>query len=219
MKLRYYGHSVFVVAGGSTKVVVDPWISNPLSPITSPEELEKVDYVLVTHDHQDHLGEAVEIAEQHKARVLGVYELVQDLPVQGIPANIGGKVQLDDLQAILVKAEHSCKRGVPVGFVLRCSGKAVYHAGDTGIFYDMKLYGELYGIKLALLPVGGRYTMDVEDALKALELLRPEKFVPMHYNTFEAIKVSEDKLQELARKAESLGVECVLLEPGEELQL
>jgi L-ascorbate metabolism protein UlaG (beta-lactamase superfamily) len=223
MKLTYYGHAAFLIeTDDHLKLFVDPWITNPLSPVTGVDDIqEKIDYVLVTHDHEDHFGEALELADRNHAAIIGVYEIVKDLAVDTIPVNVGGRVKLSETTEIVVTpALHSSYKGVPVGYIILSSGKGrVYHAGDTAIFGDMKLYSELYGIEVALLPIGGRFTMDTESVLKALELLQPEKFVPMHYNTFDAIRVSEQQLQELAKRAESMGVEAIILEPGESLEL
>ncbi|HIP58275.1 MAG TPA: metal-dependent hydrolase [Archaeoglobus profundus] len=226
MKIRWLGHAAFLIEG-SKKVLIDPFISgNPVAPV-KPEDLE-VDVILVTHGHSDHLGDAVEIATRCDAPIVCIYELsvfLSDKGVGTIGMNIGGTLKLDDnVKITMVKAVHSAdvvgkniiSAGVPVGFIINMDGISIYHAGDTDVFIDMKLIGELYKPKIALLPIGDLYTMGIPGALKAIELIRPEIVIPMHYNTFPAIKQNPE---EFKAKAEKMGVKVVILNPGESFEI
>ena len=221
MNVKYYGHSCFLIKTyDDVKLIIDPWISNPLSPIIDANDLkEKIDYILITHDHNDHTGDFESIADIHKATIIGVFEFVKDLPYQTIPCNVGGTIKLSDETSVYVtNALHSCSKGTPVGYIIE-SDFTIYHAGDTAVFSEIELYKEMFDIELALLPIGGTFTMNTKTVLKALELLEPKKFIPMHYNTFDAIKVSEEELRELEEKTKEMGIEFVKLMPGEELNL
>ena len=225
MKITWLGHAAFLLEG-SKKVLIDPFLSgNPTAPV-KPDELD-VDVILVTHGHGDHLGDAVEISKRCKAPIVCIYELSVLLGKKGaetIGMNIGGSVKLEDLGITMVKAVHSAdvveneiiSAGDPVGFVVKMDGVRVYHAGDTDVFMDMQLIGELYKPKVALLPIGDFYTMGIKGALKAIELIKPEIVIPMHYNTFPPIKQNPEELKE---KAEKMGVKVVILKPGESLEV
>jgi L-ascorbate metabolism protein UlaG (beta-lactamase superfamily) len=227
--LRWLGHAAFVLKFGEATIVIDPWITNPLSPYRSVDsfvkEYPQIDYIVVTHDHGDHEGEAVELLKRYRnARLIAVFELAQDIGSRAkaedrvIGANIGGPVKLEKgLQLVLTPALHSSTKGSPTGVVIFGEGKAVYHAGDTGLFGDMKLIGELYKPTVALLPIGGHFTMGIDEAVKAVELINPRIVVPMHYNTFNVIAADPN---EFARKVKEKvpGVDVRILKPGETLE-
>ncbi len=225
MKITWLGHAAFLLEG-SKKVIIDPFITgNPMAPV-KPEDID-VDYILVTHGHGDHVGDAVKISKRCNAPVICIYELSVLLGKKGaetIGMNIGGTARFDGLEVTMVKAVHSAdvvgeeivSAGDPAGFVVRMDGVSVYHAGDTDVFMDMKLIGELYKPKVALLPIGDFYTMGIKGALKAIELIKPEIVIPMHYNTFPPIKQNPEEFKE---KAGELGVEVVVLNPGESLEV
>ena len=225
MKITWLGHACFLLEG-SKKVLIDPFLTgNPTAPV-KPDELD-VDVILVTHGHGDHLGDAVEISKRCKAPIDCIYELSVLLSRKGaetIGMNVGGTLRFDDVSVTMVKAVHSAdvveseiiSAGDPVGFVVNMDGVSVYHAGDTDVFMDMKLIGELHEPKVALLPIGDLYTMGIKGALKAIELIKPEIVVPMHYNTFPAIRQNPE---ELKAEAEKMGVKVVILKPGESLEV
>ncbi len=225
--IRYFGHAAFELRlkglDGKDKVVlVDPWLTNPLSPV-DPEsyvrEVDRVDYIFVTHDHGDHLGDTLAIARETGAKVVTIYDLAVELEKKGletIGANVGGRIKIEDIYAVLTPAIHSSEHGNPVGVVVGGSDIRIYHAGDTGLFTEMRYIHELYHPDIALLPIGGHFTMGVEEAVKAVELLKPKIAIPMHYNTFPPIKADPARFKELVE--EKTNTKIVILKPGEELE-
>ncbi len=220
--IKWLGHAAFEIMLSGKKILIDPWISNPLSPL-SLNEVTDVDYILVTHDHFDHLGETVDIAKRTNATVVGVFELVNYLSEQGIKntigMNVGGFAKLSsEIEVYVTPALHSSSRGVPVGFIIKAPEATIYHAGDTGLFSEMDLLGRLFRIDVAMLPIGSLFTMDPRQAAYALTLLRPRAAIPMHYNTFPDIKQDPQQFKELA-EAMLPDIKVFILKPGEILQL
>ncbi len=227
VKVRWLGHATFIVDIGGRKFLVDPWITNPKSPVKNVEEIAKdINYVIVTHDHGDHLGDAIEVLKSNRnARLVAIFEIASHIADEVgdssrvIDANIGGPIDLGDgYYVILTNAHHSSLRGHSTGAVFGREGEFVYHAGDTGLMYDMKLIGELYKPLVAMLPIGGHYTMGPKEAAKAAELIRPKYVIPMHYGTFPVIKGSPKEFKEYVSKY-APDVEVVILKPGEEVEL
>ncbi|MEM1843027.1 MAG: metal-dependent hydrolase [Desulfurococcaceae archaeon] len=220
--IRYLGHSFFEVTltgldGQQKTLLVDPWVENPLSPVKRRDyEGKKVDYIIVTHDHGDHLGNAVELARITGAPIVGVYEIAvyaEERGVKGIGGNIGGALKVPDLGIVLTPAMHSSQRGAPVGIVVIGRDLRLYHAGDTGLFAEMALIRELYGPDVALLPIGGHFTMGVQEAVKAVEMIKPKVVIPMHYNTFPLIQADPYEFKKLVEEKTTTVV--VVLKPGE----
>jgi len=227
VKIRWFGHSGFSIQDPSGKtVLVDPWFQgNPTAP-SGPEGIRKAEFLLLTHDHFDHAADAVLLARQTGALVVGIFELVGDLKARGVPEsqllhggngmNVGGTVVLDGFSFTMTEAHHSCNLGVPVGYVIQTpSGLTIYHSGDTGIFAGMALIGELYPIDVALLPIGSVFTMDFRQAAKAATLLRAKTVVPMHYGTFPILEPSADRFVAEMKKV-APGTRVIVLAPGEE---
>ncbi len=223
--ITWYGHACVLAELDGVKVLIDPWVTNPSSPYRSVEEFVEhvgsVDYIVVTHDHGDHVGESVELLKRFKnAKLLSIYELANDLGAQAgalervIGANIGGPITLGKIVSVLTPAHHSSSRGDPTGVVLAGAGGSIYHSGDTGLFAEMSYIGELYNITVALLPIGGHYTMGVREAAKAVELIRPKYVIPIHYSTFDLIRAEPEKLRGLINKL-NLGTQVIILRPGE----
>ena len=227
VKVKWFGHSAFAVEIGGKVFLVDPWITNPKSPIRDLSKLGvEPDYILVTHDHGDHLGDTVELLKLYKnAKAVAIFEIANQIaeelgdPSRVIDGNIGGPIQLGNgFFVVLTSATHSSSKGSPTGVVFGRNGETVYHAGDTGLTYDMKLIGELYKPIVALLPIGGHYTMGPKEAAKAVELIKPKYAIPMHYGTFPVLwGRSEDFKNEVARLAPE--VKVIVLKPGEEVEL
>ncbi|HIP84182.1 MAG TPA: metal-dependent hydrolase [Methanothermococcus okinawensis] len=214
----WYGHACFKV----DKVLIDPFLPNPLCNIEYPKVVEGVKVIAVTHGHSDHIGSTVEISKGYNLPVVSNHEISVYLGKQGVNTegmNIGGTVEIEGSKLTMVKAEHSSDidentpGGVAAGYIIN---DRVYHAGDTGLFGDMKLIGEIYSPKVALLPVGGRYTMGPEEAVKAVEFLNPKVFIPMHYNTFPLI---EQDISGLVKDIEEMGVKVVVPKVGESLHI
>jgi L-ascorbate metabolism protein UlaG (beta-lactamase superfamily) len=224
LRLTHFGHAAFLLDSGSHRIIIDPFLEgNPLAKI-KPAAI-KVDAVLVTHGHGDHLGDAVEIAKRNGAPIVAPFELVNYCQRQGAaghPMHIGGSHEFPFGRVKLTIAHHgSCApdgtyTGNPCGFVVRMGGKTVYHAGDTGLFLDMKLIGELNPLDLAILPIGDNFTMGLEDALRAAELLRPKKVIPMHYDTFDLIKSDAGQF---VREMKKRGIEAICPPLNEAVEL
>lgn len=214
--LTWHGHSAFAITTNGKTILVDPWFDGNPSAKAAAENIE-ADLVLVTHDHGDHVGQALDICKRTGASLGCIVELAAKLKAQGLPDsqvlngigfNIGGTVTHQGISVTMTQAHHSCESGVPVGFIIRLEdGYTVYHAGDTGVFSSMALWGKLYKIDLALLPIGGVFTMDPAQAALAAMMLRCKKVLPMHWGTFPALEQNVDAFRKELDKlglAESL---------------
>jgi L-ascorbate metabolism protein UlaG (beta-lactamase superfamily) len=220
---RFLGHSCVTLTEGDHKVIIDPFLTgNPQAAIQA-EEVEAT-HVLVSHGHGDHIGDAVEIARRTGATIVSNFEIASQCGKQGVeahPMHVGGAHDFDFGRVKLTIAHHgggygddaSIYTGPPVGFLVTIGGKTVYHPGDTGLFYDMKLIGEMNDIELAFLPIGDNFTMGIDDAAKAAEFLQPKKVVPFHYDTFPVIEASP---QTFADKV--TGSQVIILNPGDTLE-
>ncbi len=225
MKLRYFSHSAFQVTTDSgTVILIDPFLDgNPTSPVKSDDV--KADYIILTHAHGDHLGDTMKIAKENNATVIAVNELADYSTSNGLNAynmHIGGGHNFDFGRVKFTIAHHGSLTpdnhfgGEPAGVLITADDKTLYHAGDTGIFLDMKLIGEMNNINYALLPIGDNFTMGVDDAVKAAEFLQADVSIPMHYNTFPIIEASPN---EFKAKVEALGKKSIILEYGQEIVL
>jgi L-ascorbate metabolism protein UlaG (beta-lactamase superfamily) len=226
MKLKYFSHSAFQVTTDSgTKILIDPFLDdNPTSPVKSKDV--EVDYIILSHAHGDHIGDAVKIAERSKVTFICVNELGNYLLSKGFQTHnmhIGGGHDFDFGRVKFTIAHHGSQTpegnyaGEPAGIILKADGKTLYHTGDTGLFFDMKLISEMNGpIDYMLLPIGDNFTMNITDAVKAAELVKPKTAIPMHYNTFPVIKADPN---EFKQKVEAIGIKSRVLQYGEEIQL
>ncbi len=228
MKIQWLGHACFIIEN-KKRIIIDPFLTgNPLAKI-KPSEV-KVDAVLVTHGHGDHLGDAVDIARNNDCPVVAIHELsriISEKNVEAVGMNIGGTANVSGINVTMVKAFHSAdyedERGIisagdPAGFVVEMEGKRVYHCGDTDVFLDMKLIGELYSPDVMLVPIGGWYTMGIREAVKAVELVKPKIAIPMHYNTFPVIETDPEEFKSLVEGSVN-DVNVVILKPGEFLEI
>ncbi|MGA7723363.1 MAG: metal-dependent hydrolase [Ignavibacteriaceae bacterium] len=225
MKLKYFSHSAFQVTTDEGKVIlIDPFLdNNPTSPVKSDNI--KADYIILSHAHGDHLGDTIKIAKRCKSTVICVNELANYIIAHDCKAHnmhIGGNFNFDFGRVKFTIAHHGSKTpdneyaGEPAGIILSIGGKNIYHTGDTGLFYDMKLIGELHQIDYMLLPIGDNYTMGIRDAVKAVEFVNPDVAIPMHYNTFPVIQANPAEFQ---KKLEALNRKCKVMEYGEEIEL
>ncbi|QQZ10616.1 metal-dependent hydrolase [Heyndrickxia vini] len=212
MKVSYHGHSIIKVETNGKTILFDPFINGNSQTDLKVEE-EKPDYIILTHGHNDHVGDTVQIAKQSGALVIANNEIANYLSWQGLnthPMHIGGsfefefgKVKLTPAfhgSAIVTENQELIYLGMPTGVLLMVEGKTIYHAGDTGLFSDMKLIGELHPIDLAFLPIGDNFTMGPEDAAIAAKFLNAKTVVPIHYNTFPVIKKEPNQFIDLLEK-------------------
>lgn len=213
MKLKYLGHSAFIIEADDFKGIIDPFISeNDLCKV-KVEELRNITHIFVTHGHGDHLGDAVQIAKEHDALVISNAEIGSFFSKQDIKVHtmhIGGKYKFDFGTVKLTPALHGSginvgdamiSGGSPCGFLLEIDGKKIYHAGDTGLSFEMKLL-EDENIDIAMIPIGGNYTMDIDDAVKSVDFIKPKKVIPMHYNTFDLIKADPQVFKDKVKNVE-----------------
>jgi len=222
-QIRFLGHAAVLISDKphGASVVIDPFLSGNPQAQAKPNDLN-VNYVLVTHAHGDHLGDAYDIANRNKALFISTNEIAQEASAKGLqarPMHIGGTAKLDFGWVKLVQAVHGSgiAGGLAAGFLLSFYGHIIYHAGDTALFGDMKMIGEMAPIEVAMLPIGGNYTMDQNDAVKAVELLHPATVVPIHYNTWPPIAADPQRFKKDVESSTQSRV--VILAPGESLEL
>ncbi len=219
--LTFFGHSAFLVSGSASTVVIDPFLTgNPVA--STSADAVTCSHVALSHGHEDHVGDTIAIAKANDATIVAAYEICNWAAEQGhqntSPGNPGGRVPLNGNDWLaFTRAYHSSSyegryMGQPCGLVLHVDGKTIYHAGDTDLFSDMKLIGELYAPDVALLPVGDRFTMGPKLATKAADWIGAPLVVPMHHGTWPPIEVN------LAEFTPS-GAEVRAMSPGDVLEL
>ena len=226
--LTWYGHATFGLEANGKQVVIDPFFTGNPACETSADEVSP-STILITHAHNDHVGDAVEIAKRTGAQIITVNELANFLGTKGVEtvaANHGGTVQFDGGSVKFTQAWHSSSYndedgsvvapGIPAGLIVRFGGKTIYFAGDTGLFGDMALIGE-ESLDLAVLPIGDHFTMGPDDAVRAAKLLKAKAVTPCHYNTFPLVEQDGAKfLSDVESVTDSKGI---LLKPGESTEV
>jgi L-ascorbate metabolism protein UlaG (beta-lactamase superfamily) len=218
--IRWLGQSCFELKAGGTTVVTDPFLNGNPKAAASPDEIEP-DVILLTHGHGDHLGDTVDIAKRVGCPVLAIVELANEIGGQGIEVfdpNIGGTVAFDWGWVKLTPAWHTAVSPsgtphMPAGLLIHIGDRLIYHLGDTALFSDMKLIAQRGDkVDLALVPIGGHYTMDRFDAVSAVSLIDPQQVIPCHYNTFPPI---EADAQAFKQDVQNAGFsEVIVLDPG-----
>ncbi|SFU51709.1 metal-dependent hydrolase [Alicyclobacillus macrosporangiidus] len=228
MKITYHGHSCVQLEDGSTSILFDPFLT-PAGFRQSVDDI-RAQYILLTHGHFDHVADAVAIAKNNDATIIATHELATYMGWQGAKAfgmNLGGSYAFPFGRVKMTQAFHSSSyivedeqkiiyAGMPGGFIVEFAGKTVYHAGDTGLFGDMKLIGERHAIDVAFLPIGDTFTMGPEDAALAAQWVKAKVVIPIHYNTFPVIQQDPARFTDLLQAA---GIEGRVLKPGETTEL
>ncbi|MBX7044433.1 MAG: metal-dependent hydrolase [Ignavibacteria bacterium] len=221
-KIIFHGHSFLEIQTNGKTILIDPFISgNPKCDIKVEDA--KCNYIILTHGHGDHYGDCIEIAQKNDATIIATAELATIVgeKVKSHGMNLGGGYNFEFGRVKLTLAHHSSSTpdgryaGDPAGVILTIEGKNIYHAGDTALFYDMRLIREACKIDYAFLPIGDNFTMGIDDAVKAVDFLNPKITIPIHYNTFPVITVDEN---EFKRKVESVFKKCQILNPGESIE-
>ena len=226
-KLKALGHACFTLSTDEHSVIFDPWLQDNPEAACGPDDVQ-VDAVLVSHGHSDHLGDAIPISQRLGVPIIAPYELAMYCARFGCetaPMHIGGGRQFEFGHVKLTQAFHGSAivnddhieyTGMPCGFLVTMDDATVYYAGDTGLFSDMGLIGELNDIRAAILPIGDNFTMGPPDALLAAEMLQPAVVVPTHYSAFEVIQQDVNRFAEELRKR---SLDCLILKPGQEEEI
>ena len=228
VSVTWLGHSAFKIdTPGGKRIYLDPWLSNPSAP-EGAADVERIDVLALTHGHDDHVGEAVELGKRFRPKVVAIFELAGWLEAKGVQGasalgmNKGGTLDVDGIKFTMTNAVHSSGfgenreyLGEPAGFVIEFeNGTRVYFSGDTAVHADMQLIGRIYEPEVAVLPIGDHFTMGPREAAVAIELLGVRRVLPCHWGTFDALTGTPDELRSLAP-----GCEILAVQPGDTVEL
>ncbi|PAB57656.1 metal-dependent hydrolase [Anaeromicrobium sediminis] len=225
MKIKFIAHSCFYIEHNNFKGLIDPFINGNPSAHVDISEFKDISHLFVTHGHGDHLGDSVYLGQHFNPLTISNFEICNYLSMHKLtchPMHIGGSYNFDFGRVKMTPALHGSSiqtdtgdlyGGNPGGFLIEIDGKKIYHAGDTGLTMDMKLLEDEH-IDLALIPIGGNFTMDIHDAVRAVDFIKPKKVIPMHYNTFDLVKADPEEFKNLIKNSE-----VIILNPSEEIEL
>jgi L-ascorbate metabolism protein UlaG (beta-lactamase superfamily) len=223
MRIEFLGHAAFMLAfSPNHRILVDPWLTGNPSTTKTLADIPKVDYVFVSHSHEDHgLDDALEICKRDDATLVGVDELVEYARRKGVTklagANVGGTFDLENgLQVALTQAIHTSSYGVPVGFVISSHGHTIWYMGDTAFLSDCAYISKKYTIDTLILPAGSRFTMDLLDAFETVKIVQPKNVIPCHYNTFPKINIDIEAFNHLVMT--QTYTKPVIMKPGDSVQ-
>lgn len=222
-KLTFLSHSAWLIQNDKYTIAIDPFLEgNPLAQ-NKPNDIS-ADFIIVTHAHDDHLGDAIPMAKKNNATIISNFEIVNYCTEQGVnahPMHIGGAYEFPFGKVKLTPAWHGSSLpdgsygGTPAGCLITIDGKTIYHTGDTGLFMDMQLIGEMNPVDIMMVNIGDNFTMGIEDAVKAVEFVKPKLTIPMHYKTFDVIDVDPN---DFAKRVQAKGFACKVLDIGSSYQ-
>lgn len=221
MKYTFLGHACFKIDTGKERLLFDPFLTGNSQAAVKSDKV-RCDYILLSHAHGDHFGDANEIALRTGALVVAIPEVISlfsDSVSNFQPMNLGGQFKADFGTVKMVQAWHSCGAagGIPCGFIIKFNeGPTIYYSGDTALFGDMKLFGELFDIDYAIMPIGDNYTMGPDDALLAAKFLKAKHVIPLHYNTWPVIA---QNAEDFKKSAGEKGIDVIIVKPGETIEL